>query len=148
MATQPKKQEVLYHPPAEIDVISLIESAKEAFYKDPNVIGVGFGLRRAGGETHSDETGLIVYVKEKLGKNDVEPENLIPAEFEGVGTDVVEPFGPDTPLEALGFSESHQNSDDMGSVDWGRLHEQCPAEAGGEIAFHGKVQAFGDVCVI
>ena len=145
---QPKKQEVLYRPPAETDVVSLIESAKEAFYDDPNVIGVGFGPRRKKGETHTDETGLIVYVKEKLGKGDIKSEHLIPAAFEGVGTDVVEPFGRDAPLEALGFSESHQNSDDMGFVDWERLHEQWTAEAGGEIAFHGKVQIHGDVCVI
>ena len=75
---QPKKD--LYRPSAETDVITLMESAKQAFYQDPNVIGVGFGSRRAGGETHTDETGLIVYVKEKLGKNDVKSENLIPAE--------------------------------------------------------------------
>ncbi len=145
---QPKKQELLYHPSAEIDVFSLIQAAKEAFYKDPNVIGVGFGARRTGGETHADETGLIVYVKEKLAKRDVKSDNLIPHEFQGVGTDVVQPFGPDAPLEALGFTESHQHSDDMAFVDWERLHQERLDAAGGEIAFHGKIQAFGDVVVV
>ena len=145
---QPKKKEIDYQTPAEFDIAQLIEEAKSAFYKDPNVIGVGFGHRREGGETHSDEVALIVYVKEKLDGDDISSENLIPTEFHGLGTDVVAPFGPDAPQEALGFAESHQNSDDMSFVDWGRLHEQWTTEAGGEIAWHGKVQAFGDVCVI
>ncbi|MFQ5534277.1 MAG: hypothetical protein ACE5EM_05585 [Sphingomonadales bacterium] len=144
----PKKKEVAYLPPAEADPITLIEDAKEVFYKDPNVIGVGIGHHRKDGETHEDEVALIVYVKEKLARDDVTGEFLIPDEFQGMGTDVVAPFGPDTPLEALGFSESHQNSDDMSFIDWGRLHEQWTLEAGGEVAFQGKVQAFGDVCVI
>ena len=145
---QPKKKEIDYQTPAEFDIAQLIEEAKSAFYKDSNVIGVGFGHRREGGETHSDEVALIVYVKEKLDEADISSENLIPAEFQGLGTDVVAPFGPDAPQEALGFAESHQNSDDMSFVDWGRLHEQWMTEAGGEVAWHGKVQAFGDVCVI
>lgn len=145
---QPKTKEIAYQPPAEVDIITLIEDAKTVVYKDSNVIGVGIGHRRKGGETHSDEVALIVYVKEKLEKADIKSDNLIPAEFQGMGTDVVAPFGPDAPQEALGFAESHQNSDDMSFVDWGRLHEQWMAEAGGEIAWHGKVQAFGDVCVI
>lgn len=145
---QPRRKEVAYQPPAEVDVIALIEDAKSVFYRDPNVIGVGIGYRRKGGETHRDEVALIVYVKHKLDRADVKSDNLVPAEFQGIGTDVVAPFGPDAPLEALGFSESHQNSDDMSFVDWGRLHLQWMAEAGGEIAWHGKVQAFGDVCVI
>jgi hypothetical protein len=147
MATA-KKKVVAYQPPADVDVVQLIESAKAAFYKDPNVIGVGIGHPRRGGETHEDEITLIVYVKEKRPKDGLKSEYLIPAEFQGTRTDVVAPFGPDAPQEALGFGESHQHSDDMGYVDWGRLHEQRMAEAGGEIAWHGTVQAFGDVCVI
>jgi hypothetical protein len=146
---QPKKEDVALQPQAEVDVISLIEEAKAAFYKDPRVIGVGIGHRRRAGETQTDEVALIVYVKEKLPRDEVEADYLIPEQFNGVGTDIVAPFGPDAPLEALGFADSHQHSDDMSFVDWGRLHEQWMAEAGGEeIAWHGKVQAFGDVCVI
>lgn len=144
----PKKKEVTYPPSADGDVIALIEDAKEAFYKDTNVIGIGVGERRKGGETQHGEATLVIYVKEKILKGDVANSFLIPAKFQGMATDVVAPFGPDAPPEALGFEQSHQNSDDMSFVDWGRLHEQWTAEAGGEIAFHGKVQAFGDVCVI
>ncbi|MEE9296712.1 MAG: hypothetical protein V3W34_17350 [Phycisphaerae bacterium] len=144
----PKKKEIAYPPPVETDVIALIEDAQKVFYKDPDVIGVGVGHRRKGGETHHDEVALIIYVREKLLKSDVKKDYLIPAEFQGMGTDVVAPFGPDAPQEALGFAESHLHSDDMSFVDWERLHEQWTAEASGEIAFHGKVQAFGDVCVV
>jgi hypothetical protein len=134
--------------PAEIDVFELIKEAKEAFYKDPNVIGVGIGSRRKGGVTLPDEEALVVYVKEKLAKNDVRKEHLIPDKFGQLRTDVWQPFGPDAPQEPLGFFEAHEHSEDMMFVDLGRLHEQWTEEAGGEVEFHGAVQEFGDVCVI
>lgn len=142
------KEEVAYPPPVDVDVIALIEDAKKAFYKDPDVIGIGIGHRRKAGETHHDEVALIVYVGEKRIEDEVASDHLIPPEFQGMGTDVVAPFGPDAPQEALGFAESHQHSDDMSFIDWERLHERWTAEAGRETAFHGKVQVFGDVCVI
>ncbi len=143
-----KKQEVAYRIPEDADVGKLMEDAREAFYKDPNVIGVGIGNRRKGDETHHDEAALIVYVKTKLPKGEVNKNYLIPREFQGMATDVFAPFSPDAPKEALGFAEGHQHSDDMSFVAWERLHEQWMAESGGEIAWHGKVQDFGDVCVI
>jgi hypothetical protein len=130
----------------DVKIGELLERARQAFYIDPNVIGVGVGPRRVGGETHHDEIALIVYVKEKLPKEDLAL--VVPREFEGIGTDVVAPFGPDAPVEALGFSESHQNSDDMSSVDWARLHEQRTAEAGGDLPFHGVIRDYGDVGMI
>lgn len=143
-----KKKGSAYHIPENTDVFTLIEDAKKDFYKDPNVIGVGVGNRRKGGETHQDEVALIVYVKNKLPKEEVDKDYLIKPEFEGMATDVVAPFGPDAPKEALGFIEGHQHSDDMFFIDWPRLHEQWTAEAGGEIAWHGKVQDRGDICMI
>lgn len=132
----------------DLEPVQLIEDAKSEFYKDPNVIGVGIGECRRAGVTLPDETVLIAYVKEKLPTDTVSKEYVIPPAFKGMGTDVVAPFGPDAPLEAVGFVESHQVSDDMSFIDWPRLHEQRMLEAGGEIAFHGNVQDFGDVCVI
>lgn len=143
-----KKQGAAYCIPKNADVSKLIEDAKDVLYKDPNVIGVGIGERRKGDETHHDEIALIVYVKTKLPEGEVNKDHLIPPEFQGMKTDVVAPFGPDAPQEALGFTEGHQHSDDMSYVDWGRLHEQWTAEAGGEIAWHGRVQDRGDVCMI
>ena len=146
MATQ--KKESLYRIPENADVSKLIEDAKMVFYKDPNIIGVGVGNRRKGDESHHDEVALIVYVKTKLPNSDVNEDYIIPSEFQGIATDVVAPFGPDAPQEALGFIEGHQHSDDMSFIDWPRLHEQWTAVAGGEIAWHGRVQDRGDVCTI
>ncbi len=151
MATKtaaPKAKKVSFSLPGDADVFQILEHAREAFYKDPNVIGVGIGERRKDEATHHDEIALIVHVKEKVDTDEVTKEFLIPPEFHGIGTDVVAPFGPDKPRDALGFAEGHQHSDDMSFVDWPRLHEQWEAEADGEIAWHGRVQNFGDVCVI
>lgn len=134
--------------PADVNVFELIESAKDELYEDPNVIGVGFGPRRRNNEIHEDEVTLVVYVKEKLPESDIDSEYLVPEEFEGMATDVVAPFGPEAPKDAVDFVEGHQLSEDMGFVDWERLHEQWTAEAGGEVAFHGSMRDFGDVCVI
>ncbi len=130
----------------DVKIGELLERARQAFYIDPHVIGVGIGSRRVGGETRHDEIALIVYVTEKLPKEDLAL--VVPRTFEGIGTDVVAPFGPDAPQEALGFSESHQHSDDMSFVDWTRLHEQWTTEAGGDMEFHGVIRDYGDVGVI
>lgn len=137
-----------YRIPEGVDVIELIEAAKKAFYQDPNVIGVGVGERRKEGLVHHDEVALIVYVKAKLPKADVNKDYFIPSAFQEMVTDVVAPFGSDAPQEALGFVEGHWHSDDMSFIDYPRLHEQWIAEAGGEIAWHGRVQDRGDVCMI
>ncbi len=147
-AARPKEADRVDRIPSDVDVTQLLEGARQAFDHYPNVIGVGVAPRRKGGETHDDEVTLVFYVKRKLPKGDVDKKSLIPPNFQGMATDVVAPFGPDAPQDALGFFEGHQHSDDMSFVGWERLHEQWMTEAGGEIAWHGKVQDFGDVCVI
>jgi len=140
------KPKIAYRLPGDVKIGDVVDRARKVFYADPNVIGVGIGHRRVAGETRHGEIALIVYVKEKLPYGQVAVP--VPPEFEGIGTDVVAPFGPDAPLEALGFAESHQNSDDMASIDWGRLHEQWATAANGELSFHGVISDFGDVSVI
>ena len=147
MAT--REEDLTHGIPGHINVSELIETAQREFFEDPNVIGVRIGERRKGGETQRDEIALIVLVKEKILKKEVAKPHLIPPDFQGIATDVVAPFGPDAPKEALGFSDSHEHSDDMSFVSWERLNEHWTAESGGEIASHGNnVQDFGDVCVI
>ncbi|MFQ6027732.1 MAG: hypothetical protein ACE5Q6_09595 [Dehalococcoidia bacterium] len=136
-----------YSIPENADISKLVEDAKQEFYQDPNVIGVGVGHRRQDGVTHHDELALIVYVKTKTPK-DVEPEFRIPREFQGIATDVVEAFPPDSPKDALGFSESHQHSDDMSYVDWPRLHSQWTTAATASAASPGNVRDSGNVCLI
>ncbi len=130
------------------DVNKVLEKANKAFGKDPNFIGARIGVRRKRGEIHHDEIVLVVLVKDKLPKREVNKRYLIPRKFRGMETDVFAPFGADAPKDALGFFEGHTHSDDMSFVEWERLHEQWMAESGGEIAWHGNVQDFGDVCVI
>ena len=142
------EQNLQYRIPEDADVSGIISRAKLAFYRDPNVIGVGVGHRRVGGETHHDELSLIVYVKEKGTPDAVNPEYRIPPEFEGMATDVVEAFHPGAPEQALGFSDSHQHSDDMSYVDWPRLHSQWSTEAGGAATVDATVQDIGNICVI
>ncbi len=142
------KKEAAYSVPENLDVPKLLDDAKKApWYVPSNVIGVGIGERRKGGETKANEIVLIVYVKKKI-KKDVSPEDLIPPNFQGIATDVVAPFGPDAPQEALGFLEGHQHSDDMSSVDWPKLHQQWTAEVAGQIGAQPNVQDWGNVCVI
>lgn len=145
-AASTRHVELTYQLRGDLKVGDLLERARKAFYIDPNVIGVGVGHRRVRGQTHRDEIALIVYVKEKLPQEGLAL--VVPREFEGIGTDVVAPFSPDAPLEALGFAESHQHSDDMSYVDWGRLHEQWMAQAGGDVPFHGVIRDYGDIGVI
>jgi hypothetical protein len=147
--TKTYDKDIHYTLPADANVWELIEQAKEKFYKDPNVIGVGVGPKRRDQEDAShDEIALIVYVKEKLPLEDVRPEYVIAREFEGMGTDVFAPLSPDAPVDALGVIGAHDHSTDMSFIDWPRLHAQWQAEAGGEIAWHGKVQDRGDICMI
>ena len=104
-------QQSAYRIPENAEVSKLVKDAKEVFYQDPNVIGVGVGHRRRGGATNHDELALIVYVKTKVPQEEVAADYRIPREFQGFATDVVVAFPPDSVKDALGFSESHQHSE-------------------------------------
>ncbi len=52
-----------------------------------NVVGVGVGLRHADAR-RTDELGLVVMVKQKLPLDQLAPEDVIPAEIDGVPIDV------------------------------------------------------------
>ena len=140
--------ETKYDIPVGTDVITLIKDAKKVFYKDPNVIGVGIGNKRVFGEIHKGDIALIIYVKTKQKRDLVKKEYLIPAEFQGMRTDVVAPFGIDAPIEALGFIEGYQESGDMSNIDLTRLHLQWKAEEKNERPWKGRVQTKGDICII
>ncbi len=55
----------------------------------PNVVGVGVGLRQQGGVTQ-DQVALVVLVRQKKPATLLTPEQVIPAELEGVPVDVQE----------------------------------------------------------
>ncbi len=55
----------------------------------PNVVGVGVGLRQQGGVTQNI-VSLVVLVRQKKPSTQLAPEQMIPAELEGVPVDVQE----------------------------------------------------------
>lgn len=131
------------------DFVALLRAARERFYADPNVIGLDIGPRRVAGRIRPGENALVVYVLQKLPKGEVDAERLIPEEFEGLGTDVVEPISPSAPTSAVDYVHDHRIMHDLSAIDWGRLHELATAEGEEPTVAHAAlVQDFGDVCVV
>ncbi len=75
--------------PSDEELLAIKERAVERLMALDGVNGVGIGGRVRGGE-RINEVVLKVYVGAKLPAAQVDPAALIPAEFEGVPTDVVE----------------------------------------------------------
>jgi hypothetical protein len=55
----------------------------------PHVVGVGIGLRKIGGEPTGD-VAVVVMVDQKLPASQLNPEDIIPHELDGVPVDVQE----------------------------------------------------------
>lgn len=70
------------------ELARLHEEAKAAFMKIPGVLGVGYGRKERGGKI-TPEVAFRVYVQEKKKLADLKPEEVIPATFKGVATDVI-----------------------------------------------------------
>lgn len=70
-----------------------IKALKERFVQElmgkPNVVAVGVGYKIVGGKT-TDELAIVVFVQRKVSAESLAPEELIPAQVEGVATDVIE----------------------------------------------------------
>lgn len=54
-----------------------------------NVLGVGVGMRRQGGEP-TDEVAVVVLVSRKIPAAQLAPSDVIPQQIEGVPVDVLE----------------------------------------------------------
>jgi hypothetical protein len=54
-----------------------------------NVVGVGVGYRNRGGE-RTDEVALVVMVSQKLPREMLAPEDILPREIDGIQVDVQE----------------------------------------------------------
>lgn len=54
-----------------------------------NVVGVGIGLRQHGGRP-TNEVALVAMVTHKVPRSQLKPEDVIPAELEGIPVDVQE----------------------------------------------------------
>lgn len=134
--------------PASLDVQDVLKKAREAFYKDENVIGVGIGPRRVKKRVRRGEFALLVYVQQKRPESDIAPANLIPKDFMGLKTDVIEPLGADAPKDTVDYHTEHHISHDLGAIDWARLHELTVRLEEPIVEHPVTVQDFGDICVV
>ncbi len=152
-----EEKEYAYSISPSLDLAKILKKAKEDFYKDENVIGVGIGQRRVSKKLRKNEFALIIYVIKKYPKSSVEPSKLIPKDYMGLKTDVVEPFSPEAPHKTVDYINEHEHIDDMRFIDWARIHELrskaegvlgIKVEAPPIIEHAVNVQDFGDICVI
>jgi hypothetical protein len=60
-----------------------------SFSVDKNIVGIGIGPKFVGNSIESQEA-IKIYVRIKIPKNDLSSHELIPPEFEGFPTDVIE----------------------------------------------------------
>ncbi len=70
-------------------IVGVVERHKEFVLSKPNVVGVGIGLREVRGRT-TDEICVVALVRQKIPKAGLTPEALVPAQLEGVSTDVMQ----------------------------------------------------------
>lgn len=135
--------------PASINIPEVLRAAREAFYKDDGVIGVGIGQRRVNKRVRPNEFALVVYVQKKRPESALNAVNIIPKTFMGLRTDVVEPFHAEMPHGTVNYMTDHHHIDDMRFIDWARVHQLLAPQMEAPIVEHAvNVQDFGDVCVI
>jgi hypothetical protein len=75
------------------DELSRVRTVKDAHEREllrkPNVVGVGIGRKRRGGET-TGQLSIIVSVSQKVPADSLEPDEVIPSDLEGIPVDVQE----------------------------------------------------------
>jgi hypothetical protein len=120
---------------------SILDEAREIFYKDPNIIGIGIGQMRVNNEIRDDEYALLIYVAH------IYPGYKIPKDFMGLKTNIIDPLSyfSSTTVDVM---RDHIISADLGNIDWGRLHELHMPNASLVQNLTAKVRDFGDVCVV
>lgn len=134
--------------PASVDIPELLRRARETFYKDEGVIGVGIGYRRVDGQVRRNEVALLVYVQQKLPLSALDSDKVIPREFLGVRTDVIAPLAAHAEAETVDYVGEHHLIHDMANIDWARLHDLSLRTEAPIVPHAVTVQDFGDICVI
>lgn len=66
-----------------------LKRARGFFLNKKNVIGVGAGMKQVGLE-RTQQPSIIVFVEKKVRREDLKREQVIPAQIDGVATDVIE----------------------------------------------------------
>ena len=73
-----------------LERVRRIKRANEnALLTKANVVGVGIGFRQRSGE-RTDEIAVLVMVDKKVPASELNPQDLIPSEIDGVPVDVLE----------------------------------------------------------
>jgi hypothetical protein len=99
------RRKPLKRPIMEQAELAAINARAEAeFMKIPGVLGVGYGLKEIGGTT-TRQPSIQVYVREKKPAEAIPPAEMIPAEFEGIPTDVM--VAPSLTLTPCEDQEQH-----------------------------------------
>ena len=80
------------------EVILVKEAYKEEILVKPNVVGVGVGFKVVGNEI-TGNVAVVVLVREKIAREGLPPEGLVPRTINGVPTDVIE-VGELRPMQA------------------------------------------------
>ena len=71
------------------DVKAVKQQYQQELMGKPNVVGVGVGYKVVGGQK-TDTLCVIVFVRQKVAAQSLSAEEVIPAQIEGVATDVIE----------------------------------------------------------
>lgn len=79
-----------------MDVKAVKERYKKQLFSLPNVISLGIGPKIREGQS-TGETAIKVFVSKKVDQGDLEAQDRVPTELDGVPTDV-EVLGPSKKL--------------------------------------------------
>ena len=74
-------------PEAVARVQSVKAKHERELMRKRNVVGVGVGLRKRAGQM-TDEVCIVVSVRQKLPRDQIAPQDVIPTELDGVRVDV------------------------------------------------------------
>lgn len=88
------------------ELAALHARAEAELGKIPGVVGVGFGLKEVDGRT-TDQVSFRVYVTAKKLRSALKADEVIPAEYEGIPTDVL-PAIEDEPLHCEDLARHNQ----------------------------------------
>jgi len=69
-------------------LLQVYEKVKERLAGYPNVVSIGIGMKEKDGQL-TNEGCIKIVVKEKVSEADLDPDEIIPKEIEGVKTDVI-----------------------------------------------------------
>lgn len=107
---------------------------KDLLLSLPNVVGVGHGLKEAGGRLTGQEA-IIVLVKKKLPPDQLSAQHLVPKAINGIITDVIE----------VGDMEIHEKESQPHEADLFKVNKSKLETVALDKVFSGGIQFFEDL---